>query len=57
LVVVILMLGVVEMAAYARGVLLIGEALVMTPLIPILATFTLYIDYEITYLQAVWRGR
>ena len=57
LVMVILVVGLVEMAAYARGVLLIGEAMVMTPLIPILATFTLYIDYEITYLQAVWRGR
>jgi hypothetical protein len=29
----------------------------MTPLIPILATFTLYIDYEITNYEAVWRGR
>ena len=57
LVMVILVVGLVEMAAYFRGVLLIGEAFVMTPLIPILATFTLYIDYEITYLQAVWRGR
>lgn len=57
LVVVILAVGCVETAEYVAGILQIGEALVMTPLIPILATFTLYIDYEVTYYQAIWKGR
>ena len=50
-------IGGIEAFAYSLGLLQTGEALVMTPLIPILATFALYIDYEITYYGAVWRGR
>ena len=50
-------IGVIEAVAYSRGLLLTGEALVMTPLIPILATFTCYIDYEITHYQKIWKNR
>ena len=57
LVAVVFLIGGVEAIAYAKGFLQAGEALVMTPLIPILATFALYVDYEITYYEAVWRGR
>ena len=54
---VILIISVVEMVAYVHGILSTWVAFVMTPTIPILATLTLYIDYELTYRQKIWRGR
>lgn len=46
-----------EAAAYALGILQVWEAFVMTPLAPLLATFILFIDYELGHYEALWRGR
>jgi hypothetical protein len=52
-----LAIGGIEAAGYLLQRLAIWEAVIMTPLIPILVTFALYLDYELVYHEAVWRGR
>ncbi|MDG6988769.1 MAG: hypothetical protein JRN21_05510 [Nitrososphaerota archaeon] len=47
----------VEAAAYALRILQVREAFVMTPLVPVLVTFILFIDYELDHYEATWRGR
>lgn len=46
-----------EAAAYALGVLQIWEAFAMTPLVPIIVTSVLFVDYELGHYEHIGRGR
>ncbi len=50
-------IGGTEAAAYLLGALSIGEAFVMTPLVPFLLTFVLVVDHEIEWDERSWRRR
>lgn len=52
-----LSIGTVETAAYILGRLQIWEAVILTPLVPILATTVLFIDLEAAHYQAPWKAR
>ena len=53
----ILIVGGVEAMTYTLGRLEIWEAVILTPLVPILITFVLFIDLEAAHLRVPWTSR